>query len=192
MLIRWEFVSRIKTALREKRWLGNSLSFLGTFLLLALAWRLFLRNAPLDLLKRCSWRQLLPLAALFMVLFAINGYHYFYLLRRRGIRMEKKDILLFPLAMGLWGILLPLQGIFPPHGAALRRAFCRLQAFLQRQLLRDRREGRNHGITQDFPFVKGNLPELCQPQPGLHQKALPSIPDRWAWIAPATSGLFIV
>lgn len=110
MLIRWEFVSRIKTALREKRWLGNSLSFLGTFLLLALAWRLFLRNAPLDLLKRCSWRQLLPLAALFMVLFAINGYHYFYLLRRRGIRMEKKDILLFPLAMGLWGILLPLQG----------------------------------------------------------------------------------
>lgn len=78
--------------------------------LLFAAWRLFLKNLNWRILSTVSVGELCLITGLTLIAFMVNGYHYYYLAGLEHCKLRKRDILFLPLAMGLWGLLIPFQG----------------------------------------------------------------------------------
>lgn len=107
----------------ERRTKLNLLSYLITALLLAL---LFLYVANADLWSQFSGLDYFSLgmaAALTLVTYCCNGLNVYVQSLNVGFRLEKKDVLLLPLAMGLWGMLLPFQGGVAYFAVYLKRKY---------------------------------------------------------------------
>ncbi len=108
--------------LSRKQWL-NLLSYLVTAVLLTVTLYYFVGKEQLELLRRMSWSDVAVAMALSLPAYAGNGWELYRLRGKFGFAMEKKDILLLPLGMNLWGMLLPFQGAMAYLTVFLKRKY---------------------------------------------------------------------
>lgn len=108
--------------LSRKQWL-NLLSYLATAILLTVTLYCFVGKEQLELLRRMSWSDVALAMLLSLSAYAGNGWELYLLRGKFGFSMEKKDILLLPLGMNLWGMLLPFQGAMAYLTVFLKRKY---------------------------------------------------------------------
>jgi hypothetical protein len=88
----------------------NAFSYLLTLVFLAILFYIFLSKKELQLLLRIDLFSFTVLIIFTLLFYALGGLQYYALRDIYAIRLEKKDIILLPLAMNLWSFIVPLQG----------------------------------------------------------------------------------
>ena len=93
-----------------KRALFNFISYLVMLALLLWIFAFLMPPGQFELLGNFSAADVAILLFMSLGAYAGNGLEYYFLGSRIGFRMDRRDILLLPLAMNLSGTLLPFQG----------------------------------------------------------------------------------
>ena len=93
-----------------KRTIINVLSYLAMIILLVIVFGVFIRKNEIELLCRIDIFSFAVLIGFTIVFYMVGGLQYYALRDMYGINLEKKDILLLPVAMNLWSFIIPLQG----------------------------------------------------------------------------------
>ena len=78
--------------------------------LLFIVFRIFIKKNELDLLMKIDLYTLVLFFIFALIIYLINGLQYFFLKDQYGIKFEKKDFILLPVAMNLWSFIIPMQG----------------------------------------------------------------------------------
>lgn len=107
----------------KKKIMLNLLSYVVAIVLLALVLHRLVSAEQLRQLRGISWRQLAVGMLIAVAIYLFNGLNFYLMSRRVGFRMEKKDVLLLPVAMNLWGMLLPFQGAMAYNTVFLKRKY---------------------------------------------------------------------
>ena len=94
----------------NKRTIINILSYLAMIVLLVIVFCFFIRKNEIELLCRIDAFSFVILIGFTLFFYMVGGLQYYVLKDMYGINLEKKDILLLPVAMNLWSFIMPLQG----------------------------------------------------------------------------------
>ena len=106
----------------RRKWL-NLLSYAVAVILLIVVVRCFMRREQWSLLAGLPPWSVAAALLLAIPAYIGNGLEYYLLRDHFGFPMEKKDIVLLPLAMNLWGMLLPVQGAMIYASCYLKRKY---------------------------------------------------------------------
>lgn len=93
-----------------RRGVLNFCSYLLTLVLLLVVFAFMMPEGHFDMLKRFSAWDVGVMLFLSLGAYVGNGLEYYRMSSRIGFSMDRRDILLLPLAMNLAGTLLPIQG----------------------------------------------------------------------------------
>ena len=94
----------------NKRTVVNILSYFAMVILLAVVFWIFIKKDELELLCKIDLLSFSVLIVFTIVFYMLGGLQYYFLKDMYGVNLEKKDILLLPVAMNLWSFLVPIQG----------------------------------------------------------------------------------
>lgn len=101
----------------------NLFSYLVTFVLLIVVLRFFVKPEQFRVLLEISYPELVLTIFLSLGAYFWGGLEMYALRGKFNFSMEKKDILLLPLGMNLWGMLLPFQGAMAYMTFFLKRKY---------------------------------------------------------------------
>lgn len=94
----------------NKRLVVNALSYVAMIALLVIVFDVFIKKDKIEMLCRIDFPSFAILIGFTLIFYMVGGLQYYALKNMYGINMEKKDIVLLPVAMNLWSFLIPLQG----------------------------------------------------------------------------------
>lgn len=103
--------------------IANTASYIVTIVLLAVLLRFFVTPDRFRILLEISWFDLILVILLSLGAYFWGGLEMYALRANFHFEMEKKDILLLPLGMNLWGMLLPFQGAMAYMTVFLKRKY---------------------------------------------------------------------
>lgn len=101
----------------------NIASYLVTIVLLAVVLRFFVKPDQFRIFLEISYPELALMIFLSLGAYFWGGIEMYALRGNFHFAMEKKDILLLPLGMNLWGMLLPFQGAMAYMTVFLKRKY---------------------------------------------------------------------
>ena len=93
-----------------RRKIVNILSYIVVIILLIFVFSVYVKKNELDLIFRIDLISLSVLILFALVFYSLGGLEYYFLKDMYGFNLEKKDILLLPVAMNLWSFIVPIQG----------------------------------------------------------------------------------
>lgn len=94
----------------SKRLIINMFSYAAMIVLLVIVFDVFIKKDKIEMLCRMDFTSFAILIGFTLIFYMVGGLQYYALKNMYGINMEKKDIVLLPVAMNLWSFLIPLQG----------------------------------------------------------------------------------
>lgn len=101
----------------------NKLLYIFAILLFIFIFRYFITDEYLELLTQVSFSDIAISILIALLIFAISGFQFSYILNRNsGVQLSLTDKLFFPISRNLWSYIIPFQG-----SLAYSVAFCKLK-----------------------------------------------------------------
>jgi hypothetical protein len=97
--------------MKYTKYFRHVVKYLVAIFLILFVFKYFLKPQDIELLKQISISNFIAIVLIGLLINTISGFQYYYLINKQsGTKLSVSDIITLPISMGLWGLILPVQG----------------------------------------------------------------------------------